>query len=80
MADQFKREEVEKVAQYLDKYAQDSQLATLENLAKVALFQDKVAADKAQARTAAASTGNVPAGKTAQLHAALAASVGLGRS
>lgn len=79
MADKVSKEQVEKVAQHLEKYAQDSQLVTLENLARVALFQDRAAADKTKQGSGTPPAAQ-PGTKLEQLQRALAASVGLGKA
>lgn len=73
----IKKEDIEKVASHLERYANDSTMATLESLAQVAVFADTAAREKA--KTAAASAA-APTTTEERLHMSLAASVGLGRA
>lgn len=67
----FSKEVVEAVIQDLEKYAQTSELTELENLAKIAVYQDSL--KRKNASSAAAKPTD------SQLHELLAASVALGK-
>ena len=68
----FSKEIVEAVIQDLEKYAQSSDLTELENLAKIAVYQDSL---KRKNASAAKATGS----QRKDLHELLAASVALGK-
>jgi hypothetical protein len=73
----IKKEDIEKVASHLERYASDSTLATLENLAQVAVFKETAARERAKI---AAEQAAAPTTVEEKLHLSLAASVGLGRA
>lgn len=68
----YSKDIVDSVVQELEKFAQDSQISELENLAKIAIFQDGLNKVKKTEKTAAQS-------QTSNLYTSLAAAVTLGR-
>lgn len=69
----FTKETVEAVIQDLEKYAQSSELTELENLAKIAVYQDSLKHKNAS------KTEKVAASTHSKLSELLAASVTLGK-
>ena len=68
----FSKELVESVVQELEKYAQDAQITDLENLAKIAVYQDSVKRKRA-------SENKKTTGQQPDLYESLAASVALAK-
>jgi hypothetical protein len=70
----FSKELVEAVVQDLEKYAQASEISTLESLAKIAVYQDSV-----QRKSAGKAAGKTTDSQRENLNERLAASVALGK-
>jgi len=70
----FSKELVEAVVQDLEKYAQTSELSTLESLAKIAVYQDSV-----KRKSAEKASGKTTDSQHTDLYEQLAASVALGK-
>lgn len=70
----FSKEVVEAIVQDLEKYAQASELSTLESLAKIAVYQDSINKKEAEKSAAAKTTDS----QRMKLNELLAASVALG--
>jgi hypothetical protein len=68
----FSKEIVEAVIQDLEKYAQSSELTELENLAKIAVYQDSI-----KRKNASAAAAKTTDSQRKDLHELLAASVAL---